>query len=128
MWTKVILAVMLDVTIDGSQVCCEAAGAYASRSTYQYGQSGYQYRQPPYSSQPYGEYRQYPSSEYAQGPRNPRHGYGTFRQYSRCGQDGQYGGQHTVCYFSDNNFPVCDAEHDRRRRLLPTGEFGHTRS
>jgi hypothetical protein len=109
---KRILAVMLSVAMLALQACFFPSGGSSNQPVYRYSQ-GYQYNQPQYSQQQYGEYGQFPTYRYSQVPANP-HGYLAAGQPFE--PDKQYASRHAICDAYGNNCIVCDAENDRCRR------------
>jgi hypothetical protein len=109
MSAKVILAVVLGIAMLGLQACLYPSGGYASRS-------GYQYNQPAYSQQQYGQYGQYPAYGYSQAAPATHYEYSNSGQYPQYRQSGQYGSGHAVCDSNGNNCVACDADNDHCRR------------
>jgi hypothetical protein len=109
MSVKVILAVVLGIAMLGLQACLYPSGGYASRS-------GYQYNQPAYSQQQYGQYGQYPAYGYSQVAPATHYEYSKSGQYPQYKQSGQYASGNGVCDSNGNNYVVCDADNDRCRR------------
>jgi hypothetical protein len=108
MSAKVILAVVLGIAMLGVQACLYPSGGYANRS-------GYQYNQPAYSQQQYGQYGQYPAYGYSQVAPATHYEYSDSSQYPQYRQGGQYASRHAVCDSNGNNCVVCDADNDRCR-------------
>jgi hypothetical protein len=109
MSAKVILAVVLGIAMLGVEACLYPSGSYANRS-------GYQYNQPAYSQQQYGQYGQYPAYGYSQVAPPTHYEYSDSSQYPQYRQGGQYASRHAVCDSNGNNCVVCDADNDRCQR------------
>lgn len=110
---KCILAVMLGVAMLALQACFFPSGGSSNQPAYRYSQ-GYQYNQPQYSQQQYGEYGQFPAYRYSQVPANPQSGYLTSDRPVE--SDGRYASRHAICDAYGNNCIICDAQNDRCRR------------
>jgi len=108
MSAKVILAMVLGVAMLGLQACFDPSSGYGNPWRYQYNQPGY-------SEQQYGQSGQYPSYRYSQGAPGTQYGYSSFGQYPQYRQGGQYASRHTLCDSNGNNCVVCDADNDRCR-------------
>ena len=110
---KVTVAVMLSITMLSVQACFFPSGGSSSQSGYRYS-PGYQYNQPQYSQQQYGEYGQFPAYRDSPVPANPQY------ESSISGKvfepDAQYASRHAICDAYGDNCIVCDADNDHCRR------------
>jgi len=113
MTLKFIIAVTLGLTMLSLQACFFPSDGSSSPPEYRYS-PGYQYNQPEYSQQQYGEYGQFPAYRDSPVPANPRSESSTpGKPFER---NPQYAAQHALCDAYGNNCIVCDADNDRCRR------------